>query len=178
MGSPFWLFLTVALQYIGWLFPQVIYWTTTAFNGFRQPSWMKPYALLQPPDVFGVDGEVVGRVVALLGVRIGWAILRGSIEHLGDQYAPAGIREKPRLVDTGPFEYVRHPLYAGATLIQIAFAFAIWSHIPLYTLFFSVLGCVIRIPLEEKSIIDDPVLGEQYKQYQIKVPYMYIPYIW
>jgi len=90
MGPFFWLALTVLLQYLGFFFPQLIYWTTTAFNGFHQPNWMKAYALPPPPDVFGVNGEVVGRVVALFGVRIGWAILRGAIEHLGDQYAAAG----------------------------------------------------------------------------------------
>ena len=31
---------------------------------------------------------------------------------------------------------------------------------------------------QERTIVEDPVLGDQYKRYKIKVPYRLIPYIW
>ena len=130
----FWLYLALGTQYTGFLVPQLMYWTTTAGNGFHQPEWWRKYALPSPPDVFGFDGELVGRAVGSLGVAVGWAIFCTVIIALGDQYATFGVstlfsrglpdtdrrlappglqvREKPRLSVHGPYEYVRHPLYA------------------------------------------------------------------
>lgn len=90
-GPLFWSKLALAGQYGGFLIPQFVYWTTTAYNGFRQPEWMREYALPSPPDVFGVDGVVVGRVLGSLATHAGWAIASTAIEVLGDQYATIGV---------------------------------------------------------------------------------------
>jgi len=90
-GPRFWTNLAIAGQYGGFLLPQFVYWTTTAYNGFRQPEWMRGYALPSPPDVFGIDGVVIGRVIGLLGTRAGWALGHTTIEFLGDQYATIGV---------------------------------------------------------------------------------------
>ena len=32
--------------------------------------------------------------------------------------------------------------------------------------------------LQERTMLEDPVFGDLYKRYKIKVPYKLIPYIW
>ena len=119
-------------QFGGMSLPTLVYWTATAYNEFCQPEWMTKYTLPTPPDVFGLDGVVVGRAVGLLALLAGTILTRSALEALGDQFHAIGvsflifryyrrptyvhrllcqIREKPRLVDSGPFAYVRHPIY-------------------------------------------------------------------
>jgi len=83
--------IALAGQYGGFLIPQFIYWTTTAYNGFRQQEWMREYALPSPPDIFGVDGVVAGRMFGSLATYAGWAIASTAIKVLGDQYATIGV---------------------------------------------------------------------------------------
>ena len=71
--------------------PQLVYWTATACNGFRQPRWMREHALPSPPDVFGVDGVVVGRVVGLLFSHVGNIFVHTALKTLGDQFYPIGV---------------------------------------------------------------------------------------
>ena len=71
--------------------PAFVYWTAIPWNGFRQPGWMMKYALPSPPDVFGIDGVVVGRAVGLLGFFASRFITRTAFKTLGDQYHPIGV---------------------------------------------------------------------------------------
>ena len=90
-GPRFWTTLSVYGQYYGMIVPQLLYWTTTAYNKFRQPEWLTEYALPKPPDVFGVDGVAVGRGVGLLLVFTGVHLMRKAIKVLGDQLNVIGV---------------------------------------------------------------------------------------
>ena len=76
--------LTVAL-------PPLVYLTATARNKFHQPEWMTEYALPSPPDLFGVDGVIVGRAVGLLAVLAGTILTHTALKVLGDQYHVIGV---------------------------------------------------------------------------------------
>ena len=133
-GPPIWATLAMSGQVIGLSLPGFVYWTTVAYNKFRQPEWMIRYALPSPSDVFGLDGVVVGRLTGLLALLLSYTISHRALKALGNQFhgigvsppsfgAPHGgtvayihsvlqqIRKKHRLVDTGPYAYVRHPIY-------------------------------------------------------------------
>ena len=119
-GPPTWTNLAVAGQYGGFLLPQFVYWTTTAYNGFRQPGWMREYALPSPPDIFGLDGVVAGRVLGSLATYVGWTLGRITIEVLGDQYATIGV-SAPFSVDYRILTGGLHPLWTtvkGETLAR------------------------------------------------------------
>ena len=136
-GSSIRVTLAIFGQVGATVLPTLVYWTVIPWNGFRQPEWMTKYALPSPPDVFGIDGVVVGRAVGLLGFFASRFITDTSFKALGDQYHPIGvsslilslwyhrirgpaayvfslpqIREKHKLVDSGPYAYVRHPIYS------------------------------------------------------------------
>jgi len=78
-------------QYLGFLPPQLAFLVPIAYNGFRQPEWMVKYALPSPPDVFGIDGVVVGRAIGVLGHQVGVIIARTALGTLGDQYYILGV---------------------------------------------------------------------------------------
>lgn len=96
--------------------------------------------------------------------------------HLGRLWSGGIVlREGHRVVDTGPYAWVRHPIYSGAFLIVIAlaalrarpgaFLFAL-----MVVVFFS---CKAR--LEERLL--ERELGEEYARYRARVP-MLVPRPW
>jgi len=117
-------------------------------------------------------------MAGLLVYYAGGAFGRTAMKVLGDQYSPIGIKEKPRLVDHGPFASVRHPLYTASIITETALALAFWSYIPLYALPITICACLLKVPIEERTLEQDPQLGEEYKAYKLRVPYRIIPYIW
>ena len=90
-GPHFWTSLAILGQYSGLGLPPLIYWTTTAYNKFRQPEWMTEHALPSPPDVLGVDGVIVGRAVGLLAFFAGAVLTRTALKVLGDQFQVIGV---------------------------------------------------------------------------------------
>jgi len=90
-GPRIWTNLALLGQFSGFILPQLVYWIATAYNGFRQPAWMTEHALPSPPDIFGVDGVVVGRVAGLLAVIAGTHFARTALKTLGDQYHAIGV---------------------------------------------------------------------------------------
>ena len=78
-------------QFVGFFVPPFIYWTTTAYNGFQRSGLMKEYSLPSPPDVFGVDGVMISRVIGLLMYFAGGNFGCIALKCLGDQYSPIGV---------------------------------------------------------------------------------------
>ena len=77
------------------------------------------------------------------------------------------VNDPPKLVDTGIYAWVRHPMYLGILLFCFSFLFISLSLIALGVWFiFYVLYDRMTI-YEEKKLIE--ILGDQYKQYQKKV---------
>jgi protein-S-isoprenylcysteine O-methyltransferase Ste14 len=76
---------------------------------------------------------------------------------------------------TGPYKYVRHPMYVGVILIMLCFPLSLGS---LYTLIPAVIIVIlffIRTALEDKTLQEE-LPG--YKEYAQKVRYRLIPGIW
>src|SRR5262245_31888485 len=94
-----------------------------------------------------------------------------------NSYAASTIRvEKSQtVIDTGPYAYVRHPMYAGAIwlLVAIPLALGAWWWILLTIPCFAVL--VLRL-LDEEKILRRDLRG--YTEYTQRVRYRLIPYLW
>ena len=90
-GPRFWTKLAMLGQFVGFFVPPLVYWTTIAYSGFQRSGLMKEYALPSPPDVFGADGVMIGRVTGLLMYFAGGNFGRIALECLGDQYSPIGV---------------------------------------------------------------------------------------
>jgi protein-S-isoprenylcysteine O-methyltransferase Ste14 len=94
-----------------------------------------------------------------------------------NSYAASNIRvEKSQtVIDTGPYAYVRHPMYAGAIWLFIAIPLALgaWWWTLLVIPFFPVL--VWRL-LDEEKILRRDLRG--YTEYTHRVRYRLVPYLW
>lgn len=85
------------------------------------------------------------------------------------------VQEGQRVIDTGLYALVRHPMYTVTLLLFLSFAVVLNS---LWTLFCFLLFIplfVIRILNEEKVLLKDL---QGYASYREKVKYRLIPFIW
>ncbi|KAH0833447.1 hypothetical protein J3R83DRAFT_12562 [Lanmaoa asiatica] len=147
---------------------------------FQRPQWMNAFAL--PEVILGVNVEGTWKnTVRVLVCVAGIAMRRLSddaFEHLGDQYHPIGRREKPRVVQTGPYAWVRHPLYTMWLVQGVLWSLVFWSYAPLYVLLATVAVLAVKIPIEEEAIQRDEAMREEYRAYMKKVPSKLVPHVW
>ena len=80
-----------------------------------------------------------------------------------------------RVISTGPYAYVRHPMYAGALLLIFAMPIALGSWWALLVPVISTPVLIVRI-LDEESALGAELAG--YKDYLVAVPYRLIPRVW
>ena len=94
-----------------------------------------------------------------------------------NSYAASTIRveEGQAAVTTGPYAYVRHPMYSGALLLLVATPLALgsWLSILLVVPVFPVL--VWRI-VDEESFLRKNLPG--YDEYIQRVRYRLVPHVW
>ncbi len=80
-----------------------------------------------------------------------------------------------RVIDTGPYRFVRHPGYAAAFTITMWSGFALgswWSAAP---------SVFVALPFVRRIVLEDRTLHEQldgYKEYAERVRYRIVPGIW
>lgn len=133
-------------------------------------------------------------LVAGLNVRFGWFILPA-----GTSYAAAGVfliayilyaevlrenmylsrivevQENQKVIDTGLYGIVRHPMYMATLFLFLSMPLVLGC-------FFSFLILLLYIPIIQKRIKNEEKVLEQglqgYLEYEKKVKYKIIPYIW
>jgi protein-S-isoprenylcysteine O-methyltransferase Ste14 len=133
-------------------------------------------------------------VLPPLDFRFGWSSVPWYISVVGDAlvivsfyvfylvskvntYAAANIRveEGQKVISTGVYGLVRHPMYFGALFLVVGTPLALgsWWTLLLVPLFLPIL--YFRIANEEKVLLRDL---QGYEEYRNKVRYRLIPYIW
>lgn len=137
---------------------------------------------------------VVGFVVSGLGVRLGWYILPLPVVIVGAVlfliayaiYAEVlrenaylsrtiEVQEGQKVVSTGLYGIVRHPMYSATLLLFISMPIVLGSlfALPIFLLYPFIIAA--RIRSEEKFLTENL---EGYKEYTEKVKYRLIPFIW
>jgi protein-S-isoprenylcysteine O-methyltransferase Ste14 len=118
---------------------------------------------------FGPAISWIGAWFTVIGITLAiWARLR-----LGRDW---GIHQKenPMLVTSGPYAYIRHPLYAGAMLAL--FGSALTGSIVAVALFIiSIIFCRRRIDQEERAMLR--FFPEQYPSYRVRTKRI-LPFVW
>ena len=85
------------------------------------------------------------------------------------------IQKEQKVIDTGMYSIVRHPMYLVIIPIYIFSPLALGSYIALIAGALFPFTLILRIMNEEKVLIDGL---DGYKEYMKKVKYRLIPYIW
>ncbi len=85
------------------------------------------------------------------------------------------IADEQRVITTGPYRIVRHPMYAGAFLLLIFSALALGSWVAVPCAVCLMLSIVLRL-IEEEKFLSSHLAG--YDAYRAQVRYRLIPYLW
>ncbi|GCE21568.1 methyltransferase family protein [Dictyobacter kobayashii] len=79
------------------------------------------------------------------------------------------------VVSTGPYHYVRHPMYAAALLYMLSTALLLGSLFGLLGGLLLIIMIAIRAVLEERTLQQEL---QGYSAYKTQVKYRLIPYVW
>jgi len=133
-------------------------------------------------------------VVPALDRRFGWSHLPPSVALAGDvlvglgffgvffvfrenSFTSATIELAPdqKVISTGPYTLVRHPMYAAALvmLLGIPIALGSWWGVPVIV---AILPALIWRLLDEEKFLAENLPG--YPEYQARVRYRLIPRVW
>ena len=110
-------------------------------------------------------GNMLSQISGLVLLSIGMSIRFAAINELGRFFTClVTIRANHRIVDTGPYRFVRHPAYAGALLahIGLGLSFGSWISLCFGTVPFFIAAWY-RMRVEEAAL--GRVLGNEYADY-------------
>jgi protein-S-isoprenylcysteine O-methyltransferase Ste14 len=85
------------------------------------------------------------------------------------------VAKEQRVVTTGPYAIVRHPMYAGALLLLVATPVALGSWVGLAT-FVPFVAIIVWRLLDEEKFLAGHLAG--YEAYREKVKYRLVPFLW
>ena len=85
------------------------------------------------------------------------------------------IQEGQRVIDTGPYAIVRHPMYASGLLCFVSLPLLLGSW---WGLFF---GALFILAIAWRAVREEGVLRAElpgYDDYTARVPYRFVPFVW
>ena len=85
------------------------------------------------------------------------------------------IQKNQKVVSSGPYSYVRHPMYSSAILMVFSIALALGSVYTLIPAAITTLALSIRTSLEDKTLQKEL---KGYKAYTKKVKFRLVPWVW
>jgi len=124
-----------------------------------------PGFLIQRAIPEGLAIGLTGTIITLLGLGFAvWARV-----HLGKYWSglPA-IRVDHKLIRTGPYSLVRHPIYTGILFAIVGTAIIFGEPLGLMVFFLILVIYLWKIRVEEKYLHDE--FGEDYSRYKKEVP--------
>lgn len=129
-----------------------------------------------------------------LDKRFGWSALPFSVALAGLAMVLAGylmilhvfrtnsyasrvveVEKGQKVITTGPYALVRHPMYVGVIFFYGVTPIALGSYWAMIPSLLIIPILVLRITDEEKELLENL---EGYREYQLKVKYRLIPYVW
>ena len=131
------------------------------------------WAYVRPVGYEKSEAELIASMV--LGppsVALAWAAAR----HLGKQWRyQAAVSEGHELIQTGPYRWVRHPIYASMLGMILATGFY-WTWWPMFVAAIVVflIGTEIRVQTEDRLLAEH--FGEVFTAYRKRVK-AYIPFV-
>jgi protein-S-isoprenylcysteine O-methyltransferase Ste14 len=141
-------------------------------------------------------------IVAIIGLlvfcaldhRFAWSPVPGYVSLIGDALVALGLFinlvvfrensyggstietvENQRVISTGPYSLVRHPMYVGVLVMMTGVPLALGSWWGLAVLALVVPVLIWRI-FDEERLLAKELPG--YQEYEQKVRYRLVPYLW
>src|SRR6266705_911537 len=137
----------------------ILLWTVIAISLWLgiQMIWLFPSTTVPYPRGF----YFFGFILFLGGLALRWY----SIGYLGRYFTvDVSISAEHKLVDSGPYRYIRHPSYTGALLAFVGLGFCFGNWLSILFLTVPIIGAFLwRIRIEENAL--SGALGEDYRSY-------------
>ncbi|MCX6008349.1 MAG: isoprenylcysteine carboxylmethyltransferase family protein [Chloroflexi bacterium] len=149
------LMTVIAIVFFAWLIFMPL--DAVRFGWSQVPTWV----------------QITGAVILLCSFCVFYLAYRTN-----PYLSPAVRIQKDRgqqVVSTGPYRYIRHPLYAGFTLFVPGVTLLLGSWYGLILGFVLVALTARRAVMEERALRDEL---KGYEEYMTKVKYRLIPFIW
>jgi protein-S-isoprenylcysteine O-methyltransferase Ste14 len=163
----------------------------TGFGKSGEPTWDKVFFLFV--SVFLLAWMVL---MGFDAVRFHWSDVPARLQVVGagllllsfyfffltfreNPYASAVVRVQPErgqtVISTGPYHYVRHPMYAAGIPFAAGTALLLGSWYGLLMGLMFLLGLAFRAVREER-VLRAGLPG--YEEYMARVPYRFLPHVW
>lgn len=120
---------------------------------------------------------IVVEILGLIMYITGYLLMAWALISLGRNYQLGGSAPKPtdQMVVSGPYRYIRHPMYTSVLCISLGLALLVQSFIAVFV-FCIYLGLIlVLIPIEEMEL--QRAYPDQYLAYQKEVktlvPFLY-----
>jgi protein-S-isoprenylcysteine O-methyltransferase Ste14 len=133
-------------------------------------------------------------VVSVLDHRFGWSPVPTAISLAGDVLVAIGlgvsmlvviqngyaastitVESGQKLVSTGLYAFVRHPMYTGTVIMMLGIPLALGSYWGLVFVLPGLIGLAVRIG-DEEQLLSQELDG--YSEYAQQVHYRLVPYVW
>jgi protein-S-isoprenylcysteine O-methyltransferase Ste14 len=114
---------------------------------------------------------ILGNILIALSYLIFYFVFRENT------YGAATIQvvENQRVISTGLYALVRHPMYSGALILMLGIPLALGSWWGLLLFIPGVAGIIWRL-LDEERFLSNNLAG--YSEYKNKVRYRLVPFVW
>ena len=130
-------------------------------------AYVRPVGFEKPAAIL-----IASMVLGPPSVALAWAATR----HLGKQWRyEAALSEDHELIQTGPYRWVRHPIYASMLGMLLATG-AAWSWWPMFAgaLVVFLVGTEIRVRAEDRLLAER--FQDAFAEYRSRVK-AYVPFI-
>lgn len=120
----------------------------------------------QPRFMYHLFFILIGGIMFIIAIALNISARR----QIG--YIP-GLRKKERLITTGIYSIIRHPIYLANSLLVVGWSLLFYGVI---SVVFSIVYFLLYIPLifmEERILIEE--YGKSYLEYKKRTPYALIP---
>ncbi len=187
------LFLGFTIALTRWLLrnnPGLLKERMTGIGKPNQPAWDKVFFA-------AVEALFLAWLVLmpLDAVRFRWSQMPGWLQMVGvvlllgsfylffltfreNPYLSPAVRVQPErgqtVISTGPYRYVRHPMYAGVIPFMVGTTFLLGS-------WYGLLGLILVVGIGFRAVREERVLRAElpgYDAYMGRVKYRLIPYVW
>ena len=147
-------------------------------------------------DVIGLSGLmfIAAFVIAGLNYRFNWISFPEIVVYIGivvflisylmfaevlreNQYLSRTVKveEDQKVVDTGLYGIVRHPMYSASTFLFLSMPLVLNSPIS-FVIMLTYIPLIMKRIRNEEKVLEEGLPG--YKEYKQKVRYRMIPFIW
>lgn len=117
------------------------------------------------------EAVIISNLIVILGYYLVFLVMKEN-SYLSRTVV---VEKGQKLISTGPYAVVRHPMYTGVLLMFIFTPLALGSYLGLIPFMLTIPLIVYRL-LDEERLLGKELRG--YREYCNKVKYRLIPYVW